>query len=66
MLKNCVLSGIFLPIYPGPIRTRSQCQKVYIFLNFDEKSPNLRKKFPKLENVLLKSDRHILYGFCQL
>ena len=32
-------------------RTRSQCKKICIFPNFDEKIPNLRKKFPKLDNA---------------
>ena len=38
-------------IYESHKRTRSQCQKECIFLNFDEKFPNLRKKFPKLDKL---------------
>ena len=34
-------------------RTRSQCKKVYIFPNFDEKIPNVRGKFPKSDSVFM-------------
>ena len=33
------------------IRTHSQCQKVCIFPNFDEKIPNFDEKIPKLDHV---------------
>ena len=46
--------------------TRSQCKKVYIFPNFDEKIPNMRGKFPKSDKVslwiLLYSQKHV---FCE-
>ena len=47
-------AGIFLPIYPGPIKGPvPKAKKVYIFPNFDEKNPNTREKFPKSDKVSL-------------
>ena len=47
-------AGFFLPIYPGPIKRLVPNAKKYAFFPIlMKKGLNLRKKFPKLENVSL-------------